>query len=99
MKIVSDLQYLMMKLFAIGSFGRPGPWKCLHGQSEGDLDGWLKVQPWAPMCRRWPGNYVSVPCEPHEVCQEHLRETTGQFSGFFATPPPSQLHGGVSGTS
>lgn len=68
-KIVSYLQYRMMKPFAMGCFGRSAAWKCLHGQSEGDLDGWVKIQPWAPA---W--QYVSVPWEPHEVHQEHPRE-------------------------
>lgn len=54
--IISHLLYLMIKLFAMDCFDRLGPWKCLRGQSEGGLDGWLKVQPWAPVCRTQPGN-------------------------------------------
>lgn len=91
-KIVSYLHYLPMKPFVMGCFGRLGAWKCLHGQSEGDLDGWMKTQPWA---LAW--QYVSVPLEPHEVHQEHPRETRGQFSALHATLSPPQLHGALSG--
>lgn len=60
-KIIFHLYYLRIKLFAMDCFGQLGPWKCLHGQSEGTLDGWLKIQPRATACRTQPGNmYQSI---------------------------------------
>lgn len=50
-KIVSDLQDLVMEPFPLCCFGMLGPWKCLHGRGEGDWDGCLKICSWAAACR------------------------------------------------
>jgi len=86
-KIVSSLWCLMIKLFATGCFGRLDPWKCLYGQSEGRLGGWLKIQPWALACTTQPGNMCQSAGGPSGTHERDYR--TVFTTACYASPIPA----------